>query len=225
MVVKFEQAYHYMVGCPLRQYSENPIPRSPLAQWFEDNTVDIFINMFSTNGDFLIANNDFQRRLEELEKEGRIYDKRLKIRLFQSAAVNTSLFIKERLETPFHPVGNFTAAHMDALVHLSRLKPNNTLELIWFVFEPVLPDLDTRNIYSFYVNWNARAYEIAFNIRPYRLTLYYPLIGDSILYIYNTESRMDVVAELIHKGVFYAKPSFELCSACRACPEYLRMRC
>jgi len=223
-VATFAQAYHYMTSCPLQQKDENPIPVSPLAEWFMEYTLDIFMDMFRTDGDYVQVSAAFDERLNQVEKTRPIYDKRLKIRLFQQAAVNTSLFVKERIQTPFKPIGSFKGGSMEAVVHLSRLKPNNTLELIWFVFEPVLPALDVQNIYAFYVNWNARAFELAFGVRPYRLTLYFPLIGDSIPYIYNTTNGMDVVAEHIEREVFYANPELERCSACRACPEYLRMQ-
>ncbi|MGD9697579.1 hypothetical protein [Acinetobacter sp.] len=218
----FAQAYHYITNCPYRGLTSDPITASPLAEWFGKYALDIISGAFFSK-DFVTLNQEFANRIKEIEKSETIYDKRLKLKMFQTAAIHTLLFIAEKDQTESDFIGEFKHDAMQADVHLTRLKPNNTCELIWFNFEPVLPDLQKQNILSYYVQWNGRAYELAYKRRPYNLTVYYPLIGDSINYTYNYRNRLDVVADLIDMGVLYTKPDKSYCPACRACPEFIRM--
>jgi len=221
-MVPFAKAYHYMTGCPLAKLDSDPTEPSPLAAWFQTHMLDLFVDMFE-HRDYLKASEQFTERLKAVEEHERVYDRKLKIRLFQGAGVLASLFINQHADVPIKRVGEFVHSGMEADVHLSRIKPNRMLELIWFVFEPKLPDIRMQDVWYHYCQWNARAYELKFEQRPYHLTLYYPMIGESIQFQYNTEGRFEVIADLINSEVFYANPSKTRCSVCRRCPEYLRM--
>ena len=49
------------------------------------------------------------------------------------------------------------------------------------------------------------------------LTHYFPVTGSEFTVLYNTENNYNVIADLICKEVFYAKPS-EVCETCNMCP-------
>jgi hypothetical protein len=223
-MVKFAQAYHYITDCPLREKSEDPLVMSPLGEWYTEHALPILVDMFKykAKGSYVYAVKRFADYMSELSKKTHVFDKTLKIGAFQRAAVNMSLLVEMRQKVPYEVIGDFTAAHMEARVDLMRKKENQTIELMWFICETVLPNADEQNVLSLWTNWHARAYELKYNLRPYQLTVYYPLIGDSIEFVYNPYNGLDVVAELIHRGALYANPKRERCLSCRHCPEYWR---
>ena len=221
-MISFSQAYHYIVDCPARKLTRDPLPKSQFAGWFSRFTLDLFIDVFM-NRDFVDGMAAFSTRLDEIRENEPVTDLQAKVKLYQKGVMNTTVFAAEREDTPADYIGKFEADPMLGELHLARVKPNRMVELSWFNFETVRPDMHIQDILSVFAQWHGRAYEVKYERRPYQLTIYYPIIGISIPFIYNTENRLDVVAELIDMGVYYTKPDRERCMTCRACPEYVRM--
>lgn len=224
-MANFTEAYNFLYNCPLRELETNPLSKSPIGEWFEANTYDIFVGLFKGLS-YDEAYIQFNSKIAEIESGSKgIQDKKSKITLFLQGLVATKLYVMTKLHTPVEVIGKIESLefHMDGEVHMSREKQNLTLELIWFSFEPLLPSDKSRNILSAYVNWNARLYEVKYGKRPYQLSIYYPLLSEVISYIYNPDNGFDVVAKLIAYGALFTRPDHSYCLECRKCPEYLRM--
>jgi len=219
----FSRAYHFLYKCPLRRIDTNPLETSNLGDWLTKYGLDAIMNGYRSKN-YADMNTMFAAKVIESERKGEyIYSKGLLVETFNTAAINTSLYAKSRTDESSQIIGNFTHNGMDAIVHIVNKKLTGLTELLWFNMEPKLPDLTQQNVLSIFVQWNARAYELAYERRPYQLVVYYPVIGDSVQYIYNPIGGLDIIAGLIDMDVLPARPIAAECLQCKACSEHLRM--
>jgi hypothetical protein len=108
--------------------------------------------------------------------------------------------------------------NMDFNVDIARIKSNNSrLQLIWFRYDFLYPDLTGFAKLIELANWNAKAYELSVEQLPMQLTYFFPILGAEYSFLYNSENGYDIVAKLITKEAYYMKPS-EYCDICNACP-------
>lgn len=218
-MVTFDQAYGYTHYCPLRKIERPVCPEEESQEVIKNYLHKLLIDTFDSANDdtaLILKNMNFKRI-----KRG--INSKTMMRRVQQILINYGIWKVKHIEgtTINKNIKSKSLTNnslMEFNVDIARLKSENSrLQLIWFRYDFMYPDLDTFSKLIELANWNARAYELIVQKVPMQLTYFFPVLGSEYSFLYNPENGYENIAYLISKEAYFMKPS-EYCDVCDACP-------
>jgi len=224
----FNQVFWYTNGCPLRQIDEPAlIEESPkckkVRELVHDSLLTLMCGKITPEKALVYVINQMSAKKPSRADKLSDGDNMIVANLAHSAlwaAGTWNKYLGIKKEDIIDTNCKFTSNNMEANVDIVRFKRYSDvsyLNLTWIVYNMDMPNKEERGRLFQYMQYNARAYELATESRPTQLDVFFPFLNHTFHFLYNPETSYEIVANLIDSEKFYGVPS-EACNFCQMCP-------